>query len=315
MRPMLAKAVPDTGPDFPLYASAKLDGVRAVIKDGRVWTRKLEPIPNLYVQKMLGHYLLEGLDGELCVGPPYADDLFLRTQPAVMSQGGQPDFRFYVFDYWNGNATEDPYSLRYSRLETAFSESVYASHPHMELLEQRLIHDAATLSDMQEDHLERGYEGLILRNPDGVYKFGRSTENPRGAVHATTGKPLQEWVMWKLKTFADSEARIIEVVQLMRNENESDLDALGLAKRSTAKAGMVPAGVLGAFKVEDLHTGVIFNVGSGFTAEQRVNLWSIRDRLPGQLIRYKHFEIGVKVAPRFPIFQGFVHPDIVEVGV
>lgn len=314
MRPMLAAKAPEQGLDFPLYASAKIDGVRAIVKDGRVWTRKLEPLPNEWVQQCLGHPLLEGLDGELCVGAPYADDLFVNTQSAVMSRGGKPDFMFYVFDYWNGNAHADPYTLRLSRLETAFAEPVYVAHPYIELLEQRMVHTLEQLTDMQEDYLERGYEGLILRNPNGVYKFGRSTDNPNDAVHERTGKPLQPWTMMKLKKFADSEARILNVVQLMRNENESEENALGLSKRSTSKAGLVPAGVLGALEVEDVHTGVKFSIGSGFDAEQRVHLWSIRDRLPGMLVKYKHFEIGVKVAPRFPIFLGFVHPALVEVG-
>lgn len=311
---MLAAPAPE-GLDLPLYASAKLDGVRAVVKDGRVWTRKLEPLPNAWVQQCLGHPLLEGLDGELCCGPAYADDVFIQTQSAVMSRDGRPDFMFYVFDYWNADATSVPYAERLRRLQDAFALPVYVAHPYIELLDQRLVHTLADLTDMQEDYLERGYEGLILRNPATGYKFGRSTDNLNGATHLTTGKPLQPWTMMKLKRFSDSEARITGVVQLMRNENESEENALGLSKRSTAKDGLTPAGVLGSLEVEDVHTGVKFRIGSGFDAEDRVRLWAIKDKLPGLLVKYKHFEIGVKVAPRFPIWLGFVHPNLVETGV
>lgn len=310
MRPMLAAAAPEAL-DLPLFASAKLDGLRAVVKDGRVYTRKLELVPNLHIQRMLGHPLLEGLDGELCVGPPYADDVFQQSQSGVMSIAGVPDVRYYVFDYWNGPAGQ-PYTERLRNLQAAFERPEYAGHPLMELLEQRWVTTLDDLSDMQEDHLERGYEGLILRNPAAPYKFGRSTDNAIGALHATTGKPLQPWGMLKLKKFSDGEARVTALVELMRNENDLEESALGLAKRSTSKEGLVPAGVLGALRVVDLVTGVEFGIGSGFDAQQRVVLWQAGSALVGQVVRYKHFEVGVKTAPRFPIFQGF--RDLRDVG-
>jgi DNA ligase 1 len=315
MRPMLAAAAPEVV-DLPLFASAKLDGIRAVVKGGRVLTRKLELLPNLYVQRMLGHPLLEGLDGELCVGPAYADDVFNVTQSAVMSVQGAPDFRFCVFDHWNGDAHLAPYRVRLQRLQEAFEQPNYAGHPMLELLEQQWITNIEDLSAMQEDHLERGYEGLILRNPDAPYKFGRSTANPVGTMHEKTGKPLQPWCMLKLKKFSSGEARVTGVVELLRNDNELEMDALGMAKRSKVAEGMVPAGVMGALEVVDCVSGVPFRIGGGFTADDRAQLWADHTGQPvglraptgrpviGRIWRYKHFEIGVKTAPRFPIGQG-----------
>ncbi len=310
---MLAAAAPESV-DLPLYASAKLDGIRAVVKDARVYTRKLELLPNLHVQRMLGHPLLEGLDGELCVGPPYADDVFNTTQSGVMSVHGTPDFRFYVFDYWTDPVTG--YRERFEKLRAAFTQPDYAGHPMLELLEQHWVTKLEELSLLQEDYLERGYEGLILRNPDAPYKFGRSTDNPNGKLHEKTGKPLQPWCMLKLKTFSSGEARVTGVVELLHNENDPEDNALGLAKRSKAAEGMVPAGVMGALEVEDCVTRVPFRIGSGFTAKERAQLWADHIGQPvglcapsgrpvvGRFWRYKHFEIGVKTAPRFPISQG-----------
>lgn len=305
MKPMLAAPAPGEL-DFPLYASAKLDGIRCVIKDGRAYTRKLELVPNKHVQAMLGHDILNGLDGELIVGPAYADDVFNTTQSAVMSFEGKPDFVFYVFDYWNGPEGE-PFASRLGKLAAAMQAEPYVLHPNLQLLEQYMVTDIGQLTDMQEDHLERGYEGLILRNPDSPYKFGRSTANAKGAV-ADNGRALQPWTMLKLKKFASGEAQIVTCNEMMINENEQDTDALGHSKRSSAKEGLVPGGVLGSFTVRDCESGVEFGVGSGFDAEQRADLWSRRDALVGKIIRYKHFEIGAKVAPRFPIFLGFRDP-------
>lgn len=319
MRPQLAVKLPDTAPELflPGYASAKIDGVRAVILNGRVHSKTLELIPNEWVQYWLGHPSLEGLDGELCVGPPYDstgdDKVVHRTMSGVMSQGGQPDFMFYVFDYWNGDATSTPFAVRLERLQNAFESPLYAGHPRLQLLGQYHVTDLDALLELQEDHLELGYEGLMLRNPAASYKFGRSTDNPVGATRpakrdGSPGAPLQEWVMLKLKKFSDGSAYITGAEEMMHNENELDVSALGLAKRSTAKAGMVPAGVLGAFVGKDCTTGGPVRVGTGFTADQRAAYWRDRDSIVGKLImKYRHFEVGVKDAPRHAVFDSFQH--------
>ena len=51
--------------------------------------------------------------------------------------------------------------------------------------------------------------------------------------------------------------------------------------------------------------GIGFKIGTGYTAEMRKELWEIRDTLIGKLVKYKYFNIGVKVAPRLPVFLGF----------
>lgn len=312
-RPMLAAKAPEEL-DLPAYISAKLDGVRCLIVDGVALTRKFEVIPNAYVQRMLGHPLLEGLDGELCVGPAYGNDVFARTQSGVMSYAGEPDFMFHVFDYCNGAAATTPYSARLAALETALALPEYVLHPRLQLLEQTLVHDIETLAAMQEAHLELGYEGLIARNPAAGYKFGRSTSNPIGArrMGKADGALLEPWCMLKIKKFSDGEARVVGFKELMYNENEAEEDALGLTKRGSSAEGLVPAGVLGALVVEDCVTGVRFNIGSGFTAAQRADLWARRGNLLGHVVSYTHFEVGVKTAPRFPIFKGF--RDLRDIG-
>ena len=50
---------------FPLLASAKLDGVRPVVRDGVVFSRSNKPIPNAYVQKLFNKHT--HFDGELIV--------------------------------------------------------------------------------------------------------------------------------------------------------------------------------------------------------------------------------------------------------
>jgi len=68
---MLAATVKSVGDlRFPLLASPKLDGIRAIVRNGQVLGRSLKPLPNKLIQRMLGREDLEGLDGELIVGNP-----------------------------------------------------------------------------------------------------------------------------------------------------------------------------------------------------------------------------------------------------
>lgn len=288
MKPMLAVEAP-AKLVFPLYASPKLDGVRCVVSGAQALSRTLKPIPNKHVQQYLGDPILEGLDGELIVGVPYAEDVYRATSSGVMSQDGKPDFKFYVFDYHNDPDTARVYKERLERLTAGLRSLVYLER--IVLLEQRYIETEDQLLAYEAELLAQGYEGVMLRSPKGIYKHGRST--------------AREGYLLKLKRFSDGEARITGFEELMHNANEAQLDELGHTKRSSHQENLVPMDTLGALQVEDLETGIAFKIGTGYTATHRKHIWQQRDRLVGAIVKYKHFEIGVKDAPRFPVWLGF----------
>ena len=108
-----------------------------------------------------------------------------------------------------------------------------------------------------------------------------------------------------MKRFMDSEAIIINVTPLFRNTNEAKTDALGYTERSTCKENMVQDNLLGSITVKDLYTDIEFSIGSGFDAQARTELWQRKDTLIGKIVKYKHFPVGEKDKPRFPVFIGF----------
>lgn len=309
-RPMLAAKAPElTGADFPMWLSPKVDGHRCLIQQGRAMTRSLEFMPNGYVQAQLGHDMLNGLDGEICVGPPNAPDVCNRTNSGVSAFEGEPDFIYWVFDIWS-MAPDATFEERYAILKKTFEETEpYRSHPRIKLLPQVKIYNVQELLHWQAHYLALGYEGVCVRRPDGTYKPGRSTDNPVGALHKTSGKPLQPWVMLKVKKFSDGEATVLECIEMMHNDNELEEDNLGQAKRSSAKDGLRPAGCLGSFRVKECKTGVEFSIGSGFDQQERELYWNNRVEMLGLIVKYKYFEVGVKDAPRFPVFLGFRNPS------
>lgn len=262
LKPNLAGKYDEDKAIFPLFASPKIDGIRALGLWGGLLSRSLKEIPNRFVQSRFAD--VKGLDGELVMGEPFAKDCMQRTSSAVMSIKGEPDVKFYVFDIWDSDKF---YKQRLAELKNW-------KHPHIVVVEQRLIHDQEELNAYEAECIAMGYEGVMVRRIDSRYKYGRSTPREGGLL--------------KLKRFEHDEAVVTGVEELVRDTGE-----LG--------------GMLGSLTCQRLSDGVVFSIGSGFTTQQRIDLWI--DRPINKLVRYSHFAAsGVKTAPRFPIFQGFRHP-------
>lgn len=293
-RPMLAAP---TKPEelravkWPMLASVKLDGIRAICWRNpvsgapEVVSRRLIRIPNLHVQALFAREEFIGLDGELMVGEWTDKQVYNKTNSAVMSVDGEPTVGWAVFDKWDVGVEY----IHRARL----AKQACIDHGGMNAvwLAQKRCNSYEQMEALEQAALDYGYEGLMLRSPYGPYKQNRST--------------VRQAYLLKVKRFADSEAEVLGCVEQMHNANEATEDERGYTKRSSHKANKHETGMLGALNVRDVVTGVEFDVGTGFTNEQRTNLWEGRKYLTGMLIKYRHFPIGVKDKPRFPTFIGF----------
>ena len=281
LKPMLAGKVENVNElQYPVLASPKLDGIRGTMQGGVLLSRSLKPIANKNVQKKFAH-LPEGSDGEFIVGNPTAKDCYQKTNSVIMSHDKSAvDVRFYAFDMLR----DFPFVTRSKQL------ALELNIPDVTIVPQIAVHDADDLLSIETQWLADGYEGVMVRDPNGPYKHGRSS--------------TKEGILLKLKRFEDAEAEIIGCYEEMKNNNEEFRNELGRTARSTAKAGLVGKGTLGGFDVRDLDSGVEYQVGSGFDAAQRSEYWRNQDKLIGQIIKYKSFKIGVKDKPRHPIYLG-----------
>lgn len=287
LRPMLAsptKQADLANLTFPMLASPKIDGIRAVNVNGKLLSRTLKDIPNHHTQCMFALPQYHGLDGELAVGNSYDKNLMQQTTSGCMSGDGTPDVTWWVFDRWDGAGT-------FRERFTSLDPYVGGSSPSIKVVPHVPIKSHEELAKFEEWALNKGFEGVMLRDPNGPYKQGRST--------------LREGYLLKVKRFEDSEAVVLGFAEQMTNNNEATTDERGYTKRSTHQANKEAAGILGALRVRDLATGVEFDVGTGFTNEQRNNLWDGRRFLIGKTITYKHFTVGVLDKPRFPTFKSF----------
>jgi DNA ligase 1 len=282
-KPMLADNAEFDKIRYPVLASPKLDGVRATFQNGSLVTRSLKPLPNKFVNELFRYP--HALDGELIVGDAYSKTVFRDTMKVVMAQEADiTGLRLHVFDLVAANEFQE-------RFQTACDMVDYKRIipvPHT------LIHNEVELLKLEDAMLRIGYEGLMIRDPKGRYKAGRSTVTEGGLL--------------KVKRRLQSEAKIVGFEEQMHNANEAKIDALGYTERSSHQANKIPMGVLGALVCSDikgLWPGIEFNVGTGFTAEERASLWQRREILRGRVITYEYQPIGVKDKPRHPGFLGF----------
>lgn len=276
--PMLACAPGPRGiTEFPVLATPKIDGIRAVMVDGALSSRTLKPIPNAFVRSALESVLPDGCDGELMYGTT-----FQECTSAVMTRDGpRSGFTYYAFDIVPDRVLSrlSPYADRVEHLAHLFRQpdrlnslKAIAHVLTVVVLQPVPVKTMAALDLYESRMLAEGFEGIMVRRPGGRYKFGRST--------------AKEGLMLKVKRFEDAEAKVLDTEELIH------------------ATGTVASKLLGALVVVR-PDGVQFNIGSGFSAEQRKDLWKKRRSLVGLSVKYKFFPIGVKEAPRFPTFLGF----------
>lgn len=289
--PMLAATLKDVNQlDYSkkYLATQKLDGIRALMINGKLVSRTFKPIRNNYIRKILEAILPDGADGEIvCPGA------FQATSSGVMCSSGEPEFIYYMFDYVKDDTGKEYVARTQDMLQWLVDQGPVHTPglDKIELLMPTLIKDYDHLKEYEAECIAKGFEGVIIRTPDSPYKCGRSTAK-------------QEWLL-KLKRFTDDEAIIIGFTEKMRNDNEATKDKFGHTIRSSHKENKRPANTLGALVVRDIKTEIEFEIGTGFSDLQRQEIWDEKDKWDGLIVKYRHFAIsGVLNRPRFPVYIG-----------
>lgn len=301
--------------EWPMMASPKLDGIRVITHPSEgVVTRSFKPVPNWHIREALRGIIPNdwGLDGELfAVGEDGETPLsFNETQSAVMSRNGQPQFMYAVFDCFN--FPEESFVKRFNAAQEYVKLMAHAS---IGLVAHKIVNSPEEFAEYAAYCIEKGYEGAMLRDPEGPYKNGRSTRK-------------QQWLL-KYKEWCDAEGTVIGFEERMHNANEDQKDNFGYAKRSSHKENMEPMGTLGAL-VLDTEWGEL-RVGTGFDDSLRQEIWGrnmiymplcrngpkewrVRGDRPlfiegskdlGRKVTFKYQPFGMQDKPRFPVFMGF----------
>lgn len=286
------------------YCSIKLDGVRCLFFGGVAYSRTMKPLPNLKLQQLAKqhHEVLEGCDGEVIAGGIFDKCCLQRSVSFCMNADKEDDFTVYLFDkyhptkpwlhrYFDLLAKEQQLPARIKVLEHFY---VRPSVPQIELFSLEFSSKLSwvNMELFEQEVLSNGGEGVVVRDAEGKYKLGRSG----------TKKPELQ----KLKRMQDAEFEVVGYTQFEHNQNEAYTDEVGNTKRSTSKDGKVLVEQLGSL-ICKLTDGRTFNVGSGFTLEQRIALWASKELLVGKLAKVQFFRYSPDGIPLLPVFLDFRH--------
>jgi len=275
---------PEEEVPYPILVQEKLNGVRMLITPEGVLTRNFKSFGNRqieislkkYVQKVRALGLI--LDCEfLSQMHPWEEHVRIINEKDAEVP---PEFSPHAFDAltleeWDsvdqGWCKCPPYEERHKRMKEYFPEITL---PYSECWE------VESLDDVYEEVLcgpgvggVGSGEGLILRIPGCGYKHGRVTFNECSA--------------WKLKPVFTMDGVVIDYKPMKRSMAAPEVDAFGHTHRPKHVDSTVEVDMLGAIRVETAYGK--FWCGTGFTHEQRIELWN--DAEEGKLIG-RHAEIA-----------------------
>jgi len=314
MKPILACDVDVEKLVYPCMLFPKIDGVRGLNVSDRLVGRSGKQFKNRLNTEFFSDPWFNGFDGEMVVDKITGSEICNVTTSALGTIKGTVETKWCLFDYVvDGVNNHEPYERRYAQLV----EKVRDLHHRDPSLRARLwvipyqvVHNRMQLEAAELAYIEQGYEGLILRDPNGGYKYGRST--------------VREGNYLRLKRFMDSEFEITGIVQGNTNNNVKKANPNGYAERSTLAENMVPNGMVGTLQGIALETKVFggrvvlrkgdhIEVSPGkMSHAMRKHYFQNQNELIGETGKFKFFPVGVKDKPRFPTFQGL--RDLVDMG-
>jgi len=178
--PMLAHEYHKRGKGFgfPCYTQPKLDGTRCIAIQGMgLFSRLRKSFPHMeHIMDEINRIPAMGpliLDGEL-----YSDELTFQeivglVKRVTLKPGDaekQRKIKFHVYDI----LTDKPYEGRLEHIKRMF----FANHgmKHLVNVSTNVCHSEEDMKKQHAEHVANGYEGIMLRNPTGLYKHSRSVD-------------------------------------------------------------------------------------------------------------------------------------------
>ena len=266
---------------WPVLATLKKDGIRAIRANGSLVSRTLKPIPN-HLLRSASIVLPAGFDMEL-----WRKDLdYCDVESIVMSREHPLTnmIEYHILD-WFGAAPS------YAERCTKLCQFMYDSPPSsIKFAPPIECQNAEQLFALFRTIEEEAGEGVCFRTPTSPYKQGRST--------------LNEQYLVKLCRNITAEATVIGFKEQMANTNPPSRNAVGSMDRSSHGHRLLGKNTLGALEVRG-EDGVEFSIGTGFTDVQRSAIWRLRDTFLGCVCTYKCKQHGKKIKPRSPVWKGW----------
>lgn len=269
--------------EFPALAQLKSDGSRCIAYCSTDGVRLMSRNGKQYIgltdlEKSLSHKEFDGfvIDGELVFDTTKADrstgnGIITKAVKGTISEQEQSNVIFQVWDMIPQNCYVE--KGRYSvaeeiRYNTLHMAVELSSTVNVQMIPCHVVGNMQAAKELFQDYVSKGYEGIILKNKYTPWEDKRSPN----------------LVKFKEELFAD-----LLVSGFYEGEGKYE-------------------DMLGGLSLESTDGIINVNVGSGFTDDQRTELWKNRDDLLDKIVEVKYN--GVVVDKRtgvrslfLPIFQ------------
>lgn len=219
IKPMLAIPFDDKQIKFPCLCQPKYDGVRCTISVGsdgqiKIISRKGKPYNIPHIQSWAeNHTDILPLDGELY---NHGELSFQDITSAVKRYSEMTDkIRYVIYDV---PVTDKTNLERWNYLCLLNTTGTFDNAP-VYLSGYRICNTMDEIRQYHSECVADGYEGVIIRNFDGMYEFGFRSRN-----------------LIKLKEFDDSEFQIADVVEGTGRDAGTAVFVLSLPDGRTFKA-------------------------------------------------------------------------------
>jgi DNA ligase-1 len=256
---------------YPLYIQPKLDGFRAVYIPGEGFiSRSGKEFRNKNIVqyfKSLENVSDYALDGELYI---HGQEFQHLTSTVNKDNAPISNLCYVVYDImpvedWNNQNCKLEYEDRLKLLREILGSQV-CDFTKVQDIPTDLIEDFGAAKQLYKSYLEEGYEGIITRQPKGLYKWGRST--------------IKKGELLKLKPFQTEDFKITALFE-GKGQFEGSLGGITCL----------------------LPNGDTVNVGSGFSVDSRQEMWHNKDSYVGKVAEVKYMEYTEDNSSlRHPIF-------------
>lgn len=187
--PMLAHKFKDRKGkvDFPVYVQPKLNGMRMLFDGKQGWSRgNKEIIPEViqHLQFDVGGCIL---DGELML----PNNVLLQESMKAIKKFRpelSPELLYHVYDI-----VED---ADFATRNDLIKRLMPLFPPNVVYVQSYLCHNEADVMKYHKMFTKAGYEGTMIRDPNGEYEIGK-----------------RSYSLLKLKDFVDAEYKIVEVIE------------------------------------------------------------------------------------------------------
>ncbi len=237
----------------PVYMSLKLDGLRGIFKNGKMYSRNGHEIIGVdHINRALAPQGIHELDGELTIPGKHFQDI----SGELRSHADCPDAIYNAFD--TGDLT-CPFYERYKYI----TDHVALIKGPIKIVKHVLTNDMEKIISTFTKSLDAGYEGLVLKNPNHMYKKGTRSK---------------DWMK-------------------VKNVKEEDLPILEFYEGEGKYKNMV-----GGFIVQR-ENGVRVRVGSGLSDDLRLSMWKKPEKYIGIIAELNYHEETKDGSLRHPVLK------------